>query len=74
MTTISKINVLSHHTTVYLQLKLHHQNQKQTDDIDIEFAKVFTDYIKNKQHQNSQKKQIQYSQTMFFQSSIAIYP
>ena len=27
----------------------------QTDDVDIEFLKVFTEYVKNIQHQNSQK-------------------
>ena len=27
----------------------------QTDDVDIEFSKVFTQYIKNIQHQNSQR-------------------
>ena len=27
----------------------------QTDDVDIEFSKVFTQYIKSKQHQNSQR-------------------
>ena len=27
----------------------------QTDDVDIEFSKVFTEYIKNLQHQNSQR-------------------
>ena len=27
----------------------------QTDDVDIEFSKVFTEYIKSIQHQNSQK-------------------
>ena len=32
----------------------------QTDDVDIEFSKVFTEYIKKIQHQNSQRaKQIQ---------------
>ena len=69
--------VTSHHIMVYLQLKFHHHNQitKKTpntnDDIEIEFSKNFTDYIKNIQHQNSQ---IQYSQTMYSQSFIAIYP
>ena len=33
----------------------HIRHQLQTDDIDIEFSKVFTDYIKNIQHQNSQR-------------------
>ena len=27
----------------------------QTDDVDIEFSKAFTEYIKNVQHQNSQR-------------------
>ena len=50
----------------------HITHQIQTNDIDIEISKVFTDYIKIIQRQNSQR-QIQYSQTMFFQLSKAIY-
>ena len=33
----------------------HDQYLIQTDDVDIEFLKVFTEYIKNIQHQNSQR-------------------
>ena len=39
-------------------------HQTQTDDIEIEFLKVFTEYILNKQHQNS-KEQSQSFETMF---------
>ena len=35
--------------------KFHGKYVIQTDEIDIEFSKVFTEYIKNKQHQNSQR-------------------
>ena len=35
--------------------KFHGRYLLQTDDIDIEFSKVFTEYIKNIQHQNSQR-------------------
>ena len=35
--------------------KFHGKYVNQTDDIDIEFSKVFTEYIKNIQHQNSQR-------------------
>ena len=34
--------------------KFHGKYLIQTDDVDIEFSKVFTEYIKNIQHQNSQ--------------------
>ena len=33
----------------------HIKHQKQTDDIDIKLSNVFTEYIKNIQHQNSQR-------------------
>ena len=63
---------------IYLQSQLHHKTKSHkttntTDDINIEFSKDFTDYIKNKQHQKLQRTK-QYSQTMHVQSSIAIYP
>ena len=35
--------------------KFHCKHVIQTDDVDIEFSKVFADYIKNIQHQNSQR-------------------
>ena len=35
--------------------KFHGKYLLQTDDVDIEFSKVFTEYIKNIQHQNSQR-------------------
>ena len=44
----------------------------QTDDVDIEFSKVFREYIKNIQHQ-IHRKQIQFSLTMFLQIFIIIY-
>ena len=33
----------------------HPTDQKQTDDLEIEFSKIFTDYIRKMQHQNSQR-------------------
>ena len=35
--------------------KFHGKYVIQTDDVDIEFSKVFAEYIKNIQHQNSQR-------------------
>ena len=35
--------------------KFHRKHVIQRDDVDIEFSKVFTEYIKNIQHQNSQR-------------------
>ena len=35
--------------------KFHGRYLLQTDDVDIEFSRVFTEYIKNIQHQNSQR-------------------
>ena len=35
--------------------KFHGKYVIQTDDVDLEFSKVFTEYIKNIQHQNSQR-------------------
>ena len=57
MTTISKACVVSHHNTESTQQKpnaIHDKYLIQNDDVDIEFSKVFTEYIKNIQHQNSQ--------------------
>ena len=50
----------------------HTTHQIQTDVINIEISKVFTDYIKIN-NTKIHKKQIQYLQTMFYQISIAIY-
>ena len=44
----------------------------QTDDVDFEFSKVFTQYIKNIQHQ-AHKEQTRYLQTTYSHLSIAIY-
>ena len=35
--------------------EFHSKHVIQTDDVDIEFSKVFAEYIKNMQHQNSQR-------------------
>ena len=35
--------------------RYHSKHVIQTDDVDIEFSKVFTEYFKNIQHQNSQR-------------------
>ena len=37
----------------------------QTDDIDIEFSKVFTEYIKNIQHQKSQRSNLIFTNQIF---------
>ena len=44
-------------TTIELstQSRYHSKHVIQTDDVDIEFSNVFTEYIKNIQHQNSQR-------------------
>ena len=55
--TIETVSPKSNHTT----------HQIQTDDIDMEFSKVFTDYIKNIQRANS------IFTTKIFQLSVAIY-
>ena len=46
--------------------KFHGRYLLQTDDVDLEFFKVFTEYIKNIQHQ-THKERIHYSLTMYFQ-------
>ena len=62
---------MSHHIMVHLQSKWHHQkpnhitHQIPTDDIDIDFSKVFTDYIKNIQHQNSQRANSIFTDVVF---------
>ena len=43
----------------------HIKHQIQTDDIDIEFSKNFTDYIENKQHQNSQRANSVFTNDVF---------
>ena len=45
--------------------KFHSKYIFQTDDIDIEFSKVFTEYIKNIQHQNSQRAKSIFSNDVF---------
>ena len=60
MTTISKIYVISYHTKVYLQLKLHLQNQIRTPNTNRQyryrFLKSFYSLYKKKaQHQNSER-------------------
>ena len=51
--------ITSHHGIFTIEIaspKPNHKiHQLQTDDIDIEFSKVFKDYTKNIQHQNSQR-------------------
>ena len=42
-------------TEIQTPSKFHGRYLLQTDDLDIEFSKVFTEYIKNIQHQNSQR-------------------
>ena len=42
------------------------------DDVDLDFSKVFTENIKKIQNTKIHKEQIQFSQTMFFQSSTTI--
>ena len=37
----------------------------QTDDVDFEFSKVFTESIKNKQHQNSQRANSKFTNDVF---------
>ena len=45
--------------------KFHGKYVIQTDDIDIEFSKVFTEYIKNVQHQNSQRANSMFTNEVF---------
>ena len=47
-------NNLSHYGK-YTINPFHKKHLVQTDDIDIEFSKVFTEYIKNIQHRNSHR-------------------
>ena len=56
-------------TIEILSLQSHHPtHQIQTDDIDIEFSKVLTDYIKNIPHQNSQR-----ANSIFTNDAFAIF-
>ena len=43
----------------------HPIHQIQTDDIDAEFSKVFTEYIKNIKHQNSQRANLVFTNDFF---------
>ena len=45
--------------------KFHGRYLLQTDDLDIEFSKVFTEYIKNIQHQISQRANSIFSNEVF---------
>ena len=45
--------------------KFHGRYLIQTDNIDIEFSKVFTEYIKNVQHQNSQRANSIFTNAVF---------
>ena len=60
--TIETVSPKSNHTT----------HQIQTIDIDMEFSKIFKDYIKNIQHQNSQRANSIFTNKVF-QLSVAIY-
>ena len=78
MTFISKVYVVSqsqygiYTTEIKSPNAFHDRYLIQTDDVDIEFSQIFTQYIKSIHHQNSQK-QIQYSQIMYSHLSIAIH-
>ena len=52
--------------------RFHGRYLLQTDDVDIEFSKVFTEYIKIIQQQNSQER-VQFSLTKYLKQFIAIY-
>ena len=45
--------------------KFHGKYVIQTDDVDLEFSKVFTEYIKNIQHQNSQRANSIFTKDVF---------
>ena len=45
--------------------KFHGKHVIQTDDVDIEFSKVFAEYIKNIQHQNSQRANSVFTNDVF---------
>ena len=46
-------------------MKFHGSYLLQTDDVDIEFSNVFTEYIKNIQHQNSQRANSTFTNGVF---------
>ena len=52
--------------------KFHGRYLLQTDDVDIEFSRIFTEYMKNLQHQNSQRANSQFTNDVF--SIIYSYP
>ena len=65
-------NITHQHGIYTIEIKspstFHGRYLLQTDDVDIEFSKVFTEYIKNIQHQNSQgANSVTKSLTMNFQ-------
>ena len=45
--------------------KFHGKYTNQTDDVDKEFSKVFTEYIKKIQHQNSQRANSRFTNNIF---------
>ena len=62
-------NITSHYGVFTIKIASpkpnHKKHQIQTDQIDIEFSKVFTDYIKNIQHQNSQWANLLFTNNIF---------
>ena len=61
--------IKSYYGILTIEITLPNPNQKkyhvQTDDIDIEFSKVFTEYKKYIQHQNSQKTNSIFTNSVF---------
>ena len=45
--------------------KFHRKHDIQTDDVDIDFSKVIAEYIKNIQHQNSQRANSKFTNDVF---------
>ena len=45
--------------------KFHGRYLLQTDDVDIEFSRVFTEYIKNKHYQNAQRANSLFTNDVF---------
>ena len=54
-----------HTIEIHSPSKFHGRYLLQTDDVDIEFSKVFTEYIKNKQHQNSHRENSIFTNELF---------
>ena len=50
---------------IYSPSKFHGRYLLQTDDVDIEFSKLFTEYCKNMQHQNSQRANSIFTKEVF---------